>query len=110
MGYYLGNGYGAAAFCSQSWFPNSLRELLKPVVFHVIHNGRKGYVEDSQLWTEMDKLNHGFAGSGIQFALSKIKRYDRPEWYLEGEVFTWLMKSKMRGIKAATYANPRIVV
>lgn len=52
-----------------------------PVRFHIIHEGRRGYLPDRQIKAQMALLNQAYAPAQIQFKLVNVKLHENPAWF-----------------------------
>ena len=53
-----------------------------PVVFHVVRSSAgQGDITQTQIDDQIDVLNHGFAGMGVQFAFQAVNRVTNDAWF-----------------------------
>ena len=52
-----------------------------PVYFHIIHEGRNGYLPDRQIKAQMALLNRAYAPANIQFAIADVNLQENSAWF-----------------------------
>src|SRR5918996_1734778 len=84
-----------------------------PILFHIIHEGQRGYLPDRQLKAQVALLNRAYAPAGIQFKIINVNLYENRAWLLhrpgsdeEIEMKTELGKDTARSLNIYT-AEPR---
>jgi hypothetical protein len=80
-----------------------------PILFHIIHEGQRGYLPDRQLKAQVALLNRAYAPAGIQFKIINVNLYENRAWLLhrpgsdeEIEMKTELGKDTARSLNIYT--------
>lgn len=60
---------------------NEHRDIEVPVNFHVLHDGKDGYVSEDRLRRQIEVLNADFRDCKVAFHINNIDWHDNPDWH-----------------------------